>query len=576
MPQFLQRVTLSFYPFVTRRDLRMVLAIGTVFVVVVNVYRRSRQIKRLMVAISLIGVGIAGLAVYMSVTGATDIYGVVPVVHLNSGPFVNHSHFGQFMNLCIGAMVGLLLMRIAELTQGTTSFSDSYVRLSQGGFDFAWLLGGAIAWCAFMICYSMTRGGVISFLIAGAVTAILFALRGAGSRQGVLVVLVVAGLLGILFVAYQPIYHRMITLRHASGDSLSRRQIIADLSKLWAQFPIFGTGLGTHKFVFPMFDSSTNFAQAMHAENEYAELMEETGALGMALCLMFVAIIFTCYLKSIWNPNRPVQYGAFGLGMGLLAILIHSFSDFGQHLPINAFLTCVFCGLLINMARMGHSRVWVTSKQSIQQPVLRTSRALRIAVTVAVVAIFALPLREARAATRSFFAFSGADALQDYFDVNGWEKATLDDIFHMIRSAAAAASQEPDDASIGFYLSDFRWRAMSRSLDSQGRIVLTPQEVGFTGRVADDLDAIRPLCPTFSPPDQEEGWLRENFGDKARGEALIRLAYRLDKNYPATCYSLAEMDSAEGKWNDALNDAHRAIELGAVGFSTEVRVVVRI
>ena len=43
----LRRMTVSFYPLGTRTDLRMALAAATVFVVVLNVYRRPAQVKYL-------------------------------------------------------------------------------------------------------------------------------------------------------------------------------------------------------------------------------------------------------------------------------------------------------------------------------------------------------------------------------------------------------------------------------------------------------------------------------------------------------------------------------------------------
>ena len=555
----LRRVTLSFYPFVTRRDLRMVLALAAVFVVVVNVYRRPQQIKRLMIAISLIGVGIAALAAYMSLTGAKMIYGMTPVIHVNSGPFVNHSHFGQFMNLCIGAMLGLLLMRVGELTRGTTSLSDSYLRLRQGGFDFVWLFSGAIAFCAFMILLSLTRGGVLSLMIAGVVTAVLYAWRGARSSQVVFILLVAAVTMIALCVAFGAIYERMTTLRHISGDTFSRRQIIQDLHKAWVQFPITGMGLGTHRFVFPMFDGSSTSAQAMHAENEYAELMEETGGAGMILCLLFILIILAQYVKCIWNPRRSVQLGAYGLGMGLLAILIHSLSDFGQHLPINALLTCVSCGLLVSMARLGRSSMAPIASQA--APATRSWLLVpaRAAVALAVIAVFLVPMRQARAATRAFFAFGDAQDLRNHFEANGWASATINDYIRMIRSADASAKIEPDDAMVRFLLTDFRWRAISRDRDQQGVVNARTRVIRH---LADDLDAIRPLCPTFGWPCAQEGWLRFfMLGEQSRGEALVRTGYSLDKSYPYSCYALSEVAGARGDWSTSFRAAKRAADL---------------
>lgn len=60
--ELLRSMTLSFYPNATKHDLRMVLAITAVFFVIVNVYHRTDQVKRLLTAIVVIGALVTVLA----------------------------------------------------------------------------------------------------------------------------------------------------------------------------------------------------------------------------------------------------------------------------------------------------------------------------------------------------------------------------------------------------------------------------------------------------------------------------------------------------------------------------------
>jgi len=77
-----------------------------IFTWVVNVYRDPVRIRRLLLTIACVGLAVAMLAVYQNVTGNELVYGIVPAMHPNSGPFMNHSHFSQFMNLSIGCGAG--------------------------------------------------------------------------------------------------------------------------------------------------------------------------------------------------------------------------------------------------------------------------------------------------------------------------------------------------------------------------------------------------------------------------------------------------------------------------------------
>ena len=89
----LKYITLSFYPNATKHDLRLVFSVAAVFFVVVNVYRRPVQIKRLLAAIAIIGGSIALLALAQDLLGNGRIYWKIPTGSdpAFSGTFINHS-----------------------------------------------------------------------------------------------------------------------------------------------------------------------------------------------------------------------------------------------------------------------------------------------------------------------------------------------------------------------------------------------------------------------------------------------------------------------------------------------------
>src|SRR5258706_15837057 len=67
---------------------------------------------------------------------------------------------------------------------------------------------------------------------------------------------------------------------------------------------------------------------------------------------LFIGMIVVQYVRCMRSPRPVLRFAACGLGFGLIAILIHSFSDFGQHLPANTFLTCAASALLVNMGAL--------------------------------------------------------------------------------------------------------------------------------------------------------------------------------------------------------------------------------
>ncbi|NQT03860.1 MAG: hypothetical protein HQ580_17675, partial [Planctomycetes bacterium] len=176
----LKSMTVSFYTNATRHDLRLVLAVAAVFVVVLNVFRRPDQIKRILMAIALIGGIIALIALMQDILGNNKIYWVIPSPHNTaySGPFVNHSHYGQFMSLSIGAAFGYLCVKLHEDFIGrkiTLTVLANYFNLPSARP--LWLLIGIMSLGAATVFFSLTRGGMISVFAAVAFTTLLLARR---------------------------------------------------------------------------------------------------------------------------------------------------------------------------------------------------------------------------------------------------------------------------------------------------------------------------------------------------------------------------------------------------------------
>ena len=80
-----------------------------------------------------------------------------------------------------------------------------------------------------------------------------------------------------------------------------------------------------------------------HAHNDFAELLAETGVVGMGLALIGVAVFLpTAFHKA--NAKVDDLGGCIRLGaaVGCCGLLVHSLSDFNLHVPANAawFVAC--------------------------------------------------------------------------------------------------------------------------------------------------------------------------------------------------------------------------------------------
>ena len=561
-PAVLARQTISLYPHATRHNLVVLLAVVAVFVTVSNVYRRTRQTKRLLWGIAIIGAAVALLGMWQFFSGTSAVYGIVPTANRASGPFVNHSHFGQFMNLSIGAALGLLLVYVEEIFgRKEASLPAFFERMREGKVRAVWCLAGMIVLAAFMVFLSMSRGGMLALLVGGALTAAALTLtRRQAGRASLVVLLGTALFLGVLYLEFDSIYNRAASILHFEKSEGGRAQILTDLTQVWARFPVFGTGLGTHETVFPMFDRSNSSSIAAHAENEYAQVTEEAGLLGFALVAAFLVWMAWNYLGTVRRVHIPVQAAAYGLGFGLLAILAHSFTDFGQHVPANACLTAVSIALLANLARRSRKQ----SETAVVSEHLVPSqwRVARAAVPVALSALLVVNIPWVNAARKAEGQWAQAFAVEEELQANAWQGSD-DRYATLLRHAQTASEWQPDNIHYRFGLNEYRWRAISRQTEAgTGRLLMTEQSMAFARRIAGELHRARPLCPTFGMTYSLAGQIEAFVLADPAGAGHIRRGYALSGWDAGAAATAAELDAAEGLWDEASSKLRAAVARG--------------
>ncbi len=554
-------MALSFYPHATRHDLRLLLGAAAVFVVVLNRYRRPEQIKRLLGAIAVIGGGIALLALAQDLFGNGMIYWTVPTYGnaAVSGPFICHSHYAQFMSLSIGSALGLLLVKLHEsFARGPVALADVADRLSSPELRAVWYLAAVVVVGAATIFLSLSRGGMVSLLIAGCFTGLVMASRRTLRGRGwVLTLLALAAFAVVLYIGFDAVYERLATLRSQRGYG-GRWEIVKNLVSSFARFPVLGTGLGTHEVVYPMFERSLDVEHlvASHAENEYAQAAEEMGFLGLGLVLAFLVIIWRAYAHSVRRLRLPIRSAAFGLGFGLLAVLVHSFSDFGQHLPANHCLTAVTCALLLSIARVGH----IERSPSHRLPSLARLPLLRAVPLLAIAGIWAWSVVGAEAARRGEEHWNQALKIEAALLKNNWSGSN-EDYAALISHAAAAAEAEPGNVEYQHWLNVYRWRSISRVSDPKtGAIVVTARTVAFARRIVAELHKARALCPTFGATYAVVGQLEKFVLGDPSGADRIRAGYRLAPCDPTSCYLAGLVDALEGQHDASLEKFRRCLQ----------------
>ena len=557
----LKSMTLSFYPYATRHNLRLVLCTVAVFMVVLNVFRRPDQIKRLLLVIAVVGGIVALITLAQNIFGNGKIYWFIYNKNCKgySGPFVNHSNYGQFMNLSIGAALAALVVKLREDFGGkalTAAVVFDY--LGSKSARTLWLLVGIISFAAASIFVSLTRGGMIGMLIAAIFTTILIGMRKSVAAQGwIIAVIALIAFTCVLYIGFDAVYERLASLRDFDEAESGRLQILKDIGVLLGKFPLVGTGLGTHSVVYPMFERSTIPVLAAHAENEYAQLAEETGLAGLAMLMIFGIMVWLSYAKNLCNSNLPICSAAYGLGFGLLAILIHSLSDFGQHLPANSVLSAIFCALLLRLALYADERKVDTK---IILP-FRKFRSATVAVLLGVCVVWVWAVFGANKFRLAEAHWRKVLDIEKTLAENRWQ-GTDAEYEDLIWCASQAVACDPESIKYQHWLNVYHWRSIGRKTDpDSGNVIISEQSMPAVRSLVDELNKACALCPTYGPSYSIVGQIEKFILGDDRGVKKIREGFRLAPCDAIACFVAGRLDVLEGKVDHSVEKFERAVRL---------------
>jgi O-antigen ligase len=107
-------------------------------------------------------------------------------------------------------------------------------------------------------------------------------------------------------------------------------------------FVLFGTGLGTFRYIYPVYRTLTVQAPIFYAHSDFLQLISETGLLGLGLAFWLLFLFYKEVFSAWLTRHDPFVKGITIAGLSaMLAILLHSFFDFGLQIPANALFFTV-------------------------------------------------------------------------------------------------------------------------------------------------------------------------------------------------------------------------------------------
>jgi O-antigen ligase len=341
--------TISIYPDATLRKTLLLLAYAAFGVAVSRSFRSDGWIKLALAPVfaMLFLEASLGIYQYLGSGGGEDA----------TGTYFNRNHYAGFLEMALPLALGYVLS-LGDWSAGSRRPLLKRL-LSSENFQrqmlFLFLLG--IAFLA--VFFSRSRMGIFSVL-ASLVFFTVLSSRGVRSGRGVrrmiYVVVAVALFLG-LFIGLYPVLDRFLYV----GENLpSRTEVWKDSWSMVRDFPLFGTGLGTFAYSYPLYKmSAAKPLIYLHAHNDYLEILTETGFPGLASLLAALAIFLYSSLRSMSSLGREESYFRFfillGALTGVFSMLVHSLADFGLQIPSNALYFSFLVGLCAGAGSRGET-----------------------------------------------------------------------------------------------------------------------------------------------------------------------------------------------------------------------------
>jgi O-antigen ligase len=272
-----------------------------------------------------------------------------------TGTFVNRSHLSGYLEMIVPLAIGLALARMNLLTFGVKGFREKILLWTSKGVLGNVLIMAGVVVMSLGILLSNSRSGLVVllftvFLVLG-LSVLTFSRTGYRQawvgkfvRTTFLVVTILAVYIGI----------GSTIQRFALDDLLHEDRPLywANTAGIVADFPLFGTGLGTFASAYNAYEKrGGSEMQLIHTHNDYLEYVSEVGLLGALI--LFGGILYMAVQTFLaWRNRRNIEARGLALGgiVSLAGIGLHAFTDFNLHIPANMVLFTVVLSLTLVMA----------------------------------------------------------------------------------------------------------------------------------------------------------------------------------------------------------------------------------
>lgn len=340
----------------TFRNLVLGVAYCLLFLLVVSLFDTRKRLTWLLATLVLSGTFQAFWGAAMTLSGVEWLL-VGPKTSYHgdaTGTFVNRNHLAGYLELTLACGIGLLM----ALRDGRPFRWRNVLELLMGPKA---RLRLALVVMVIALVMTHSRMGNAAFFVALTAVGALFVLIDKQHRLRNSLILTSLVLIDVLVISQyfglEKLKDRVLNTRlHdvvVDGEVVQQANELRDDVFVYAQpllkdKPLIGQGAGSFESVFPKYPGEDIRLHFDHAHNDYLQFVIEYGLIGSLPLLAFVLLALFRALQAMWRRESIYRSGVgFGAAMGIVAIGVHSATDFNLQIPANAATLVVVCAIAL-------------------------------------------------------------------------------------------------------------------------------------------------------------------------------------------------------------------------------------
>lgn len=153
-----------------------------------------------------------------------------------------------------------------------------------------------------------------------------------------------------LFIGVQQTWYKILSTPDTVTADSGRMLRWPNTMNMVKDFPLLGSGMGTYRYAYYLYDTDISGRWSTHAHNDYLETLSDGGGLGLILVLALFSLLGLS-IVSMWISRRHPEMKMIGIGIlsAFSAVLIHTFFDFSLRIPSNAMFFVILIALAIRI-----------------------------------------------------------------------------------------------------------------------------------------------------------------------------------------------------------------------------------